>query len=134
MRHGSATVQLLAFASSDPEFVGQKEEVVAFSVAVPERTLSKQTGQWEMATSFFDVTAFGPTAQAVKRYVAKGRQILILGRLIQRRWQTQEGHSRAAVRIIAERVIFLPAPRPRKDINEVLEEDVEFPDDQDIPF
>lgn len=58
-------------------------------------------------TSFFDIAAFGKTAQLLNNYCGKGSKILIEGNLKQDRFQDKEGHNRSVVRVIANRVEFL---------------------------
>lgn len=58
-------------------------------------------------TSFFDIVAFGKTAQLLTDYCGKGSKILIEGNLKQDRFQDKEGHNRSAVRVIANRIEFL---------------------------
>ena len=58
-------------------------------------------------TSFFDIAAFGKTAQLLNNYCGKGSKILIEGNLKQDRFQDKEGHNRSVVRVIANRIEFL---------------------------
>ncbi|MCY1596592.1 single-stranded DNA-binding protein [Staphylococcus pettenkoferi] len=58
-------------------------------------------------TSFFDVAAFGKTAQLLNNYCGKGSKILIEGNLKQDRFQDKEGNNRSVVRVIANRIEFL---------------------------
>lgn len=58
-------------------------------------------------TSFFDIVAFGKTAQLLNNYCGKGSKILIEGNLKQDRFQDKEGHNRSVVRVIANRIEFL---------------------------
>ncbi len=58
-------------------------------------------------TSFFDIVAFGKTAQLLTDYCGKGSKILIEGNLKQNRFQDKEGHNRSIVRVIANRIEFL---------------------------
>lgn len=81
----------------------------------------KQAGQTQVAnfsmavdnpfkkddTSFFDVVAFGKTAQLLNNYCGKGSKILIEGNLKQDRFQDKEGRNRSVVRVIANRIEFL---------------------------
>ena len=57
--------------------------------------------------SFFDIVAFGKTAELLNNYCGKGSKILIEGNLKQDRFQDKEGNNRSAVRVIANRVEFL---------------------------
>lgn len=58
-------------------------------------------------TSFFDVVAFGKTAQLLNDYCGKGSKVLIEGNLKQDRFQDKEGNNRSVVRVIANRIEFL---------------------------
>ncbi|MFI8612248.1 single-stranded DNA-binding protein [Staphylococcus capitis] len=58
-------------------------------------------------TSFFDIVAFGKTAQLLNNYCGKGSKILIEGNLKQDRFQDKEGRNRSVVRVIANRIEFL---------------------------
>ncbi|MCO4350801.1 single-stranded DNA-binding protein [Staphylococcus agnetis] len=57
--------------------------------------------------SFFDIAAFGKTAELLNSYCGKGSKILIEGNLKQDRFQDKQGNNRSAVRVIANRVEFL---------------------------
>ncbi|TES37217.1 single-stranded DNA-binding protein [Staphylococcus epidermidis] len=58
-------------------------------------------------TSFFDIVAFGKTAQLLNDYCGKGGKVLIEGNLKQDRFQDKEGNNRSVVRVIANRIEFL---------------------------
>lgn len=58
-------------------------------------------------TSFFDIVAFGKTAELLNNYCGKGSKILIEGNLKQDRFQDKEGNNRSVVRVIANRIEFL---------------------------
>ena len=68
-------------------------------------------GEWEDRANYFDVTVFGGQAESCARYLNKGREVAIDGRLEWREWQTAEGQHREAVAIVAESVQFLGAPQ-----------------------
>jgi single-strand DNA-binding protein len=71
----------------------------------------KADGQWEDQPNFFDITVWGAQGENCKRFLQKGRQIAVDGRLRHRQWQTPEGQNRSAVDIIAESVQFLGGGR-----------------------
>jgi single-strand DNA-binding protein len=49
---------------------------------------------------FIDVATFGPSAEACARYLAKGRQIAVTGRLIYREWEADDGSRRSKHAVI----------------------------------
>ena len=62
--------------------------------------------------TFVEIVTWGKQAEACSEYLAKGRLVLIEGRLRQERWETREGEARSALTVVAERVQFLSNGRP----------------------
>ena len=59
-------------------------------------------------TSFIPCTAWGAQGETIARYFSKGRQILVSGRLQQRRWEDKEtGKNRSAIDVIVEEFSFV---------------------------
>ena len=58
-------------------------------------------------TSFFEIVCFGKTAEHVAKYVQKGRQVIVSGRLQQRSWEAKDGTRRYAIEVIANQVQFV---------------------------
>ena len=69
----------------------------------------------ERPTYFFDVTLFGKTAEVCARYIGKGSQIAVDGKLRYREWEAKDGGKRNAVEIVADNVQFLDPPKERDD-------------------
>lgn len=78
--------------------------VTSFTLAVDGDYKDKQTG--ERPTYWVDCTAWGATADLMKRYMSKGRMVIVDGRLQTRTWQDKEGNKRKSVEVVAERVYF----------------------------
>jgi single-strand DNA-binding protein len=66
----------------------------------------KRGGEWADKVSFFDVTVWGKTAENIKPYLYKGKQIAIDGYLDQQRWE-KDGQKFSKVVIIADSVQLL---------------------------
>ncbi|MTV20905.1 single-stranded DNA-binding protein [Staphylococcus delphini] len=58
-------------------------------------------------TSFFEIVAFGKTAELLNNYCGKGSKILIEGNLKQDRFEDKNGNNRSVIRVIANRIEFL---------------------------
>ena len=58
------------------------------------------------SVSYFDVVYWGKSAEAVKPYITKGKQMLVSGRLKQDRWE-KDGNKYSRVYIIAESIQLL---------------------------
>lgn len=63
---------------------------------------------------FFDVSAFGKTADFAKQYLAKGRQIVVEGRLQNRSYTDKDGNKRTAQNIVADHIWFADS-HPKED-------------------
>ncbi len=91
-------------------------------------------------TSFFDVVAFGKTAELLNNYCGKGSKILIEGNLKQDRFTDKEGNNRSVVRVMANRVEFLDSkgskgqPAPKQQANDPFANAGADVDDSTLPF
>ena len=66
----------------------------------------KRGGEWADKVSFFDVTVWGKTAENIKPYLSKGKQIAVDGYLDQQRWE-KDGQKYSRVCIVANQVQLL---------------------------
>ena len=97
----------------------------------------KRGGEWADKVSFFDVTVWGKTAENIRPYLHKGKQIAVDGYLDQQRWE-KDGIKYSKVVIIADSVQLLggnesapQAQQPAGDYQSAGSGD-DFP--EDIPF
>lgn len=142
----------------DPELrqIPSGQSVCSFSLAL-NRSYKGSDGEWQEATDYIDVVAWGPLGERVAQYLSRGRRCLVQGRLQSRSWE-QDGVKRSKVEVNASDVTFLdsrvggegggggdgaPAaagvskPKPsKKDSNDVVIEDIgdEPINLDDIPF
>ena len=77
--------------------------VTSFSLACDRDFKDKQTGEKE--TDFLDVVAWRNTAEFVSKFFAKGRMIVVEGRLQIREWE-KDGQKRRNAEILADNVYF----------------------------
>jgi single-strand DNA-binding protein len=93
----------------DPELrsLPSGTSVCDLRVAVNTRRKNGATGEWEDKPNYFDVKVWGAQGDNCARFLAKGRPVGVQGRLEWREWETQDGHKRQAVDIIADSVQFL---------------------------
>jgi len=81
------------------------QQVCSFSLAL-NRSYKAADGEWQEATDYIDIVAWGPLGERVAQYLAKGRRCLVQGRLQSRSWE-QEGQKRSKVEVLATDVTFL---------------------------
>lgn len=100
-------VTLMGNLTRDPELRATPggQNVCSFSLAL-NRSYKDASGEWQEATDYIDITAWGPLGERVAQYLAKGRRCLVQGRLQSRSWE-QEGQKRSKVEVLASDVTFL---------------------------
>ena len=100
------SIHVVGNITRDPElrFTPSGQARAQFGLAVNRRWQNRQTQEWEEATSFFDVTCWGDLGDNVSESLAKGARVMVIGRLEQRSWETDNGEKRSKVEIIADEV------------------------------
>lgn len=100
-------VTLMGNLTRDPELrqTPTGQSVCSFSLAL-NRAYKAQNGEWQEATDYIDCVTWGPLAERVSQYLAKGRRALVQGRLQSRSWE-QDGQKRSKVEVLANDVTFV---------------------------
>jgi single-strand DNA-binding protein len=125
-------VVLFGRLGRDPEArdAGEGGRVCNLSLATTER-FKDRAGTWQEATEWHRVVAFGRMAETCEQYLAKGREILVEGRLRNREWQDQAGARHHVTEVVAANVTFAGArgerSRPRADQSMPIDVDDEIP-------
>ena len=100
-------VTLMGNLTRDPELrqTPTGQNVTSFSLAL-NRSYKAADGEWQEATDYIDIVAWGPLAERVAQYLSKGRRCLVQGRMQSRSWE-QDGAKRSKVEVLANDVTFL---------------------------
>src|SRR4029079_13807869 len=82
--------------------------VAEIGMAVSHQWFDKQSNQKREETTFVDVTLWGRQAEVAGEYLAKGRPVLIEGRLQLDTWDDKEtGQKRSKLRVVGESMQML---------------------------
>ncbi len=136
------TIIIAGHLGRDPEmrYLPDGRPVTTFSVASTRRWTG-QDGKPQEETVWFRVSAFGKLAETCNQYLAKGRPVLIEGRLRPddrgnpRTWVGQDGMVHASYEVMANTVRFLG--RREEAAAPVVEEIPEYEEpmpEEEIPF
>ncbi len=109
MAKGVNKVILLGNVGKDPEIraTGGGTTVATFTLATAERTKDQQ-GNWTDKTEWHNLVAYGRTAEIVRDYVKKGKELFIEGRLQTRSWDDKEsGQKKYRTEIIVNEMTLL---------------------------
>jgi single-strand DNA-binding protein len=116
----------------DPELrhLPTGQPVVGFSIATDESFTDKE-GQKQKRVEWHNVVAFGKMADTCGKYLKKGRQVYVEGRLRTREFETKNnGGKRQRTEIVANRVQFLGTPPANADEPTIVEEWAPSPDSE----
>ena len=105
-------VHLIGNLGGDPElrYTQNQTPVCTLSIATTE-SRNDSNGQKQDFTTWHRVVVWGRQAENCSKYLAKGRQIFIEGRLQTRQWEDQNGSKRYTTEIVAQNVQFLGSNR-----------------------
>jgi single-strand DNA-binding protein len=103
-------VILLGNLTRDPQvkYTPSGSAVAEIGLAVNRYWFDKQTNSRREETTFVDVTLWGRDAEVAGEYLAKGRPVLIEGRLQLDTWDDKTtGQKRSKLRVVGERMQLL---------------------------
>ena len=108
MAGGINKVILIGNLGNDPEMrhTPNGAGVCEFRLATNEAWTDKQ-GQRQERTEWHRVVVWGKKAEVCSKYLSKGRQVYVEGRLRTRSWEDKEGNKRYTTEVVANDVQFL---------------------------
>ena len=128
---------LIGRLTRDPElrYIPSTGKAVAnFAIAVDRPYTSKSR---ERMTDFFNIVVWGKQAENCQRYLQKGRNVAIQGRIQSGSYTTQDGTRKFVTEVWAERVQFIEWGEKKEDHTQPFGQfdEISFETtDEDIPF
>ena len=100
-------VILLGNLGNDPELrtTQSGQPVANFNLATNERF--QKDGEWVDSTEWHRIVVWAKTAENCAKYLTKGSQVFLEGKLQTRKWQDKEGRDVYTTEIVAFNVQFL---------------------------
>ncbi len=84
------------------------QPVASFAVAT-NRSWTDQSGERKEAVEYHEIVAWGKLGELTAQYLAKGRKVMVVGRLQTQSWE-KDGVKRQRTEIVAADVNFLDGP------------------------
>lgn len=107
-------VIIIGNCGSDPDIRNANgAKVASFRVATTEK-YKDRNGEFRENTEWHNVSAWRNTADIVEKYVKKGTQLFIEGKLHNHEWTDQQGNKRITTGVVADNIQLL-GPKPRQD-------------------
>ena len=101
-------VQLIGRVGQDPEVKTLEggKKLATVSIATND-VYYKENGDKVEQTEWHRVSAWGKTAEIIEKYVVKGKEIAVEGKLTHRSYDDKNGEKRYVTEIIANEVLLL---------------------------
>ncbi len=101
------SVQLIGRLGNDPETItfGENKTKVKFSLATSDYYKDKD-GERAEETQWHNIIAWGNTATIAEKYLKKGQEIAISGKITYRSWDDKDGNTKYMTEIVANEIVM----------------------------
>ena len=101
-------VQLLGNLGNDPEIITLEsgKKLAKFSIATNE-TYRNAKGEKVTDTQWHNVIAWNKTAEIIEKYIQKGNEVMVEGKLTSRSYETKEGEKRYVTEVVCNELLML---------------------------
>ena len=102
-------VMLIGNLGKDPEVraIPSGAKVANFSIATTESYMDKNTNQKVEKTEWHNIVMWRGLAEIAEKYLRKGSQIYVEGRLQTRSWDDQNGQKRYMTEVLIDQMVLL---------------------------
>ena len=103
-------VQLIGNLGNNPEIITLEsgKKLAKFSIATNE-TYKNAQGEKVTNTEWHNLVAWGKTAEIVEKYLEKGKEIAIEGKLTSRTYDDKDGNKRYITEVVVTELLLLGA-------------------------
>ena len=101
-------VQLIGNLGKDPEIINLEsgKTLAKFAIATNE-SYKNANGEKITDTQWHNVVAWGKTATIAEKYLMKGKEVAIEGKLTSRSYETKEGEKRYITEVVCNELLML---------------------------
>jgi single-strand DNA-binding protein len=111
----STTITILGNTGRDVELRYNQQGVAIANFSVASSTTRNTAEGPKKKTDWYNVSAFGRQAETLAKYLTKGSQILVRGRLDLSAWQTRSGEPRVNADVLLQDFEFAGANPAKSD-------------------
>ena len=103
-------VQLIGRLGSDPEIrnLEKGNKMAKFSLATSESNVAKD-GKKTEETQWHNLVVWGKLSEVCEKYLKKGKEVVIQGRLTYRNWEDKNGSKHTSAEIVMTEMLFVGA-------------------------
>ncbi len=116
-------VMLIGNVGKDPEVRylngnpqdGNNSKVARFPLATTDRYRDRTSGELKETTEWHNIVAWRNNAEVAEKYIRKGTQLFVEGRIRTNQWTDQSGNKRYTTEIVVENLQLLGKKSDRDD-------------------
>jgi single-strand DNA-binding protein len=108
-------VKLLGRLGKDPEvrILEKGNKMANFSLATGDKYKDKE-GNLKDQTEWHNIVAWGNLAERCEKYLKKGKEVLIDGRLTYRNWEDKNGVKHQTTEVVVNELVFIGTKQEEK--------------------
>lgn len=101
-------VQLIGHVGNDPEVksISESKKLATLTLATNE-SYKNDNGEKVEETQWHRVVAWGKTAEIIEKYVSKGKEIAVEGKLVHRSYDSKDGEKRYITEVVVSELLLL---------------------------
>lgn len=101
-------VQLIGNLGNDPEIINLESGnmLAKFSIATNE-SYKNANGEKVVDTQWHNIVAFGKVAEIIEKYITKGKEVAVEGKLTTRTWEDKDGMKRYTTEVVCNELLML---------------------------
>lgn len=101
-------VQLIGNLGNDPEIINLEsgKTLAKFSIATNE-SYKNSKGEKITETQWHNIVAWGRTAALAEKYLQKGKEVAVEGKLTSRSYETSNGEKRYVTEVVCNELLML---------------------------
>ncbi|UJH90772.1 single-stranded DNA-binding protein [Antarcticibacterium sp. 1MA-6-2] len=101
-------VQLIGRVGQDPEILNLEtgKKLAKFSIATNEN-FTNAKGEKVEHTDWHNIVAWGKTAEIIEKFVNKGKEVAVEGKLTNRSWEDKDGQKRYTTEVVCNELLLL---------------------------
>ena len=100
-------VQLIGHVGQEPEIKNLENGKLANLSIATNENFTNAKGERVEQTEWHRITAWGKTSEIIEKYVSKGNEIAIEGKLSHRSYEDKDGIKRYVTEIVANEILLL---------------------------
>lgn len=101
-------VQLIGHLGNDPEIINLEsgKKIAKFTIATNE-SYKNEKGEKVEDTQWHNIVAWNKTAEIVEKYLKKGKEVVVEGKLTSRSYDDKEGNKRYVTEVVVNELLML---------------------------